>query len=174
MRADSDDEAAFADVFDRHRDAVHAFLLGKTSDPEAARDLLQETFLRLWRRFGEVAALADARQRAWLLTVARNLVIDRYRASATRQATAGALAHEAERSGKRHPDPAESVEQRDQLAALQRAIAELPEDQRVILTMTAVGEMASHEVGEALGLPAGTVRYKLSQARARLARQLKG
>jgi RNA polymerase sigma-70 factor (ECF subfamily) len=70
MRASGDDEAAFAQLFEQDRHAVHAFLLGKTSDPEAARDLLQETFLRLWRRLDEVAPLADGRQRAWLLHVA--------------------------------------------------------------------------------------------------------
>ena len=174
MTASSDDEAGFAELFARHGHAVHAFLLGKTSDAETARDLLQETFLRLWRRLDEVMELEEGRQRAWLFTVARNLVVDRYRSRATRQATVAALAHEAEPSGTSPPDPAEAVQMRDQLRLLRRAISELPEDERVILTMVAVAEMSSQQVGEALGLPAGTVRYKLHQARARLSRQLKG
>lgn len=173
MTTSSDDQAAFAELFERHRHGMHAYLLGKTSDAEAASDLLQETFLRAWRRFDELAPLTDARQRAWLFTVAGNLVIDGYRARATRHATVAKLAHEGERDGAQR-DAADEVALRDELALLGRAIAELPEQQRTILTMTTVGDMTSREVAEALGLPAGTVRYELHQARARLARHLGG
>jgi RNA polymerase sigma-70 factor, ECF subfamily len=55
---------------------------------------------------------------------------------------------------------------------LQHAIRALPEEQRVILSMATVGEMTSNQIGDALGQPAGTVRYKLSQARRRLALDL--
>jgi RNA polymerase sigma-70 factor, ECF subfamily len=174
MSGSRDDATAFADVFERHRHGVHAFLLGKTSDPEAARDLLQEAFLRLWRRFDELAAFDEGRQRAWLFTVARNLVIDRYRARATQQTTLEAMARESERARNPEPDPAEPVAAREELASLQRAIDELPEEQRVILSMVAVGGMTSQQVGEALTLPPGTVRYRLHQARARLASQMEG
>jgi RNA polymerase sigma-70 factor, ECF subfamily len=174
MTASSDDDIAFAEVFERHRHSVHAYLLGKTSDPEDARDLLQETFLRLWRRFDEVAGLDEDRQRAWLFTVARNLAVDRYRARATRQSALAALADEAERSGTAHVDTADRAAARDDLARLQHAIAGLPEEQRVVLTMVAVAGMTSQQVGEALGVPPGTVRYQLHQARHRLARELEG
>jgi RNA polymerase sigma-70 factor, ECF subfamily len=174
MRGSRDDATAFADVFERHRHGVHAFLLGKTSDPEAARDLLQETFLRLWRQFDELAGLDEERQRAWLFTVARNLVVDRYRSRATQQSTLAALARESERAGNPEPDPAEPVVARDELALLKQAIDDLPEEERVILSMVVVGGMTSQQVGAALALPPGTVRYRLHQARARLARRLEG
>ena len=57
---------------------------------------------------------------------------------------------------------------RDELELLGDAIAQLPDDEREILTMIAMAEMNSTQVAEALGLPAGTVRYKLHQARRRL------
>ncbi len=50
------------------------------------------------------------------------------------------------------------------------AIAQLPELQRVTLTMAAAGELNSAQIGAALGVPAGTVRYRLSLARRALAR----
>jgi RNA polymerase sigma-70 factor (ECF subfamily) len=52
------------------------------------------------------------------------------------------------------------------------AIATLPEQQRVTLTMAAAGELNSAEIGAALGVPAGTVRYRLSLARRTLAEAL--
>ena len=57
----------------------------------------------------------------------------------------------------------------ERLAQLDAAIRELPEEQRVILSMATAGGLTSREIGEALGEPAGTVRYRLSQARKQLA-----
>ncbi|WP_165491946.1 RNA polymerase sigma factor [Egibacter rhizosphaerae] len=164
--------AAFDDLFERHRDTVHAFLLGRTSDPEAARDLLQEAFLRLWRHLGEVATLEEPRQRAWLITVARNLVIDGYRAEATRTATVANLARDPGVRDGSEPDDTERVALRGQLTRLDAAIARLPEQERVALTMASVAGMTSDEIGEALDRPAGTVRYHLHRARTRLAAEL--
>jgi RNA polymerase sigma-70 factor, ECF subfamily len=165
----TDDRATFTALFDEHRGGVHAFLLGRTSDPEAARDLLQETFLRVWRRVDEVAGLAPDRQRAWIFTVARNLVIDRYRTEATGRATMAAVADQV-------PDVTDDtvaqVVARDQLAAVRDAIGSLPDEQRTILTMATVGEMTSRQIAAALGMPPGTVRYELHRARRCLADRL--
>jgi DNA-directed RNA polymerase specialized sigma24 family protein len=50
MPPSRDDAAVFTRIFDRHHHAVYAYFLGRLSDPELSRDLLQETFLRVWRR----------------------------------------------------------------------------------------------------------------------------
>ncbi|MFZ0215425.1 MAG: sigma factor-like helix-turn-helix DNA-binding protein, partial [Candidatus Dormiibacterota bacterium] len=54
------------------------------------------------------------------------------------------------------------------VAAVDAAVATLPEEQRVILSLQVLGELTSAEIGELLEQPAGTVRYKLNQARQRL------
>jgi RNA polymerase sigma-70 factor, ECF subfamily len=166
------DEAAFTRLYEGHQPGVHAFLLSRTSNAEVARDLLQETFLRAWRRLEEIIDLEPGRQRGWLFTVARNLVIDRYRSEGSRQTAIVAVAGETRRAASVQPDAEETVGGRDDLARLERAIAALPEEERTILTMVAVGEMTSQQVGQALELPSGTVRYKLHRARARLAETL--
>ena len=165
----SDDEARFTGLFDEHGGGVYAFLLARTSDDEVARDLLQETFLRLWRRIDETVGLDPGRQRAWIYTVARNLVIDRYRSEASRRAAVTQIGNEVVRLAGAQVDTVDRLADRDDLEHLEAQIARLPEDQRVILTMVAVAEMTSQQVGEALDLPPGTVRYKLHQARTRLA-----
>src|SRR6266545_7562035 len=91
MTPSRDDAAVFTEIFDQHRHAVHAYFLGRVADPELARDLLQETFLRAWRRLSEIGPLPAEQQRAWIFTVARNLAIDSYSASAARQAAEAAL-----------------------------------------------------------------------------------
>lgn len=167
-----DDAELFTQVFERHRHAVHAYFLGHVADPELARDLLQETFLRVWRRLAVVRPLDTDRQRAWIFTVARNLAIDSYRSRATRESAAAALEHRARLPAAVSTDPADQVEWADQLAALHKAIHALPTEQRVILSMATVAELTSRQIGDALGQPAGTVRYKLGQARRHLAATL--
>jgi RNA polymerase sigma-70 factor (ECF subfamily) len=64
------------------------------------------------------------------------------------------------------------AESRERLAQVDAAIRRLPEEQRVILSMATAGGLTSRQIGEALGEPAGTVRYRLSQARKQLAAAL--
>jgi RNA polymerase sigma-70 factor, ECF subfamily len=174
MTVSTDDRTAFTELFEEHRHGVHAYLLARTSDAEVAHDLLQETFLRVWRRVGEVASLEAGRQRGWIYTVARNLVIDRYRAEATRTAAVAAVIDETRRAEAAAPDASDRAVARDQLASVHRAIGDLPEELRVVLTMAVIGEMTSAQIGEALAMPAGTVRYRLHAARRRVAAHLEG
>lgn len=172
MTPSRDDAAVFTRIFDQHRHAVHAFFLGRIGDPELARDLLQETFLRAWRRLPEIGPLPGDQQRAWIFTVARNLTIDSYRASAARQAAEAALRHHAATQETTVAGPHLHVELGERLAQLDAAIRRLPEDLRVTLSMATAGGLTSRQIGQALGEPAGTVRYRLSQARKQLAAAL--
>jgi RNA polymerase sigma-70 factor, ECF subfamily len=167
----TDDRTAFTELFREHHGPIHALLLGRTADPESARDLLQETFLRAWRSFHELSDLPATRQRAWLFTVARNLVVDGYRSAATRRATLEAVAHDP-RTLDVGPDAADETVSRDELTRVGHAIAQLPDDERTILTMSVVGGLTSTQIGAALELPPGTARSKLHQARDRLSNAL--
>ena len=77
------DEAALRLLYAEHAGPVLAYLLKLTKDRSRAEDLLQETMLRAWRR-PEVFEPERGPVRAWLCTVARNLVIDDVRAKAAR------------------------------------------------------------------------------------------
>jgi RNA polymerase sigma-70 factor (ECF subfamily) len=149
---------------------VHAFFLGHTGDDQVASDLLQETFLRVWRHRGDLEEMPDEGQRYWLFSIGRNLLTDHYRRRAVRSVMhkAGTESLEA------HPDPASERARAtwDEALDLNAAIARLPEHLRVVLAMSVLGEMTSGEIGEALGRPAGTVRYQLLQARRALADML--
>lgn len=176
-------ERAFSELYERHRREVHAYFIGRIGDRESARDLLQETFLRVWRNLDTVRALPVDRRRAWIFTIARNLTTDAYRGRAARRSAEQRL-RESERSrasgaggsslASDADDPASRAEFSDQLDRLEAAIARLPEPLRVILSLHVVGGLTSSEVGAAVGEPAGTVRYKLSRARTQLAEDIGG
>jgi len=159
----------FRTLYDAHRAAVHAYFVGRTGDRWLAADLMQETFLRAWRRFPELSGLTGDGQRAWIFTVARNLSIDEHRQARTRNATDAVL-----RAGPTEvAAPASTpVIARERVAVVAATIKRLPEHQRVTLTLAAAGGLTSAEIATALGVPAGTVRYRLSLARRALAEAL--
>ena len=102
-----DPEAAMMRVlYDEHAAALWRYALRLTGDPAHAEDVVQETLLRAWRH-PEVTADAERSARAWLFTVARNLIIDERRSARFRNesGTAG-------RRGGRRPRRARRGRQR--------------------------------------------------------------
>jgi RNA polymerase sigma-70 factor, ECF subfamily len=165
-----DREAEFRCLYEAHRGAVHAYFAGRVGDRAAAADLMQEVFLRAWQHWEKLSGLPTDGQRGWLFTVARNLSVD----AARHQRTTDGTQRELERDPSARPAPASAPASTAVIAAerarvVADAIAALPEQQRVTLALAAAGELNSAEIGTALGVPAGTVRYRLSLARRALA-----
>jgi RNA polymerase sigma-70 factor, ECF subfamily len=164
-----DREAEFRRLYEAHRLAVHAYFTGRTYDRQLSADLMQDVFLRVWQHLDKLADMPDDGQRAWIFTVARNLSIDAGRHQRTEAGTGQALARE--RAGPAAPASVAVIDA-ERVAIVSDAISRLPEQQRVALTMAVAGTMTSAEIAAALGVPAGTVRYWLSQARRTLAGEL--
>ena len=166
-------EAGFDGLYDAHQRTLHAFFLGRTGDPELALDLLQEAFVRAWRNLDLLLALGPARQRAWLFSTARNLVVDQYRGRAARTAARDALVAALDDADQTSDGPERIVERDRELRLVDAAIRRLPEQLRTVLVLQVVDGRTSAEIGGLLDRPAGTVRYQLSQARKRLAEELR-
>lgn len=167
-------ESSLAEIFDglfeRHYSVTFSWLLGQTGDQETAADLLQETFVRVWRHIAECAQMDAEHRRAWIATIARNVLIDSRRRNSFRDRVA-AVATEAPLS-----NPLDGPEQmavaKQEHESLDRAIQELPENLRTVLVMSVIEEMSSEEIGRALCKPAGTVRSQLHLARKQLAKRM--
>src|SRR3954471_3149233 len=120
-------EAQFDVLYQEHQQSLHAFLLGRTSDPELTLDLLQEAFTRAWRNLDMLLGLPSARQRAWLFAIGRNLVIDQYRSRATRAATQGALEAATRLDAVVSESAERTVEREGELRLVEAAMQRLPE-----------------------------------------------
>ena len=155
-------KAEFRRLYEAHRTAVHAYFTGRTGDPHWAADLMQDVFLRVWRNLEKLTGLPEDRQRAWIFTVARNLSVDAHRRQQTQLGAERALSGEPAQPSR---SASTAVIAAERVAVAGEAIRRLPESQRVVLTMAAVSGMTSAELAIALGVPAGTVRYRLSLAR---------
>jgi RNA polymerase sigma-70 factor, ECF subfamily len=158
------DPSVFAEVFDRHFESVFRFLARRVG-VVTARDLASETFARAFegrRRY----RLERDDARPWLFGIATNL-LRRHRRNEVRQLRAYA------RTG---VDPVlvglgDADSGADAAAAgpaLADALASLQADERDVLFLYAWADLSYVEIAEALGLPVGTVRSRLSRARAKV------
>lgn len=162
-RVAAGDEAAFAELYERHRRPVFAFLLHLTGGGRAtAEDLLQEAFLRAWRGRAEYRPAGEFR--AWLFTIARRLAVDWFR----RQG----LAWESSAAAADTPAPAEApdrrAEARDELGRLLRALERLSPAQREVVLLARLAGVRAEEIARITGSTRGAVRVQLHRALRRL------
>ena len=165
------DTRAFEALYERYGNLVYSVTLKVLGDVVAAEDAVQDIFLRLWRRPDRFDS-SRGRFLSWLLTVARNRAIDERRSRGRRQR------HEADSAliddampGDDHDDPAAAAVLADQRAAVRRALADLPTEQRLAVQMAYFGGLTQQEIADALKQPLGTIktRIRLGMQKLRLA-----
>jgi RNA polymerase sigma-70 factor (ECF subfamily) len=149
-----------------------AALLGYSSrlcagDRQRAEDVVQETLLRAWRH-PEASASGSRAERAWLMTVARNVAIDQHRARGVRPTEIGGEALEAVDMRTAENDIDRAVE----AWTVTDALGELSPDHRAVLVETYVRGRSVAEAAAALGIPEGTVKSRTFHALRALRRVL--
>ena len=157
--------AAFGELFDRHARAVYTFCFRATADWAGAEDLTSIVFLEAWRRRRDVR-LARESALPWLLGVATNVVRNRRRSELRHRRALARLPLE------REPDFGDEAAARlDDERAMRRALASLAclrADEREVFVLCAWHGLSYEDAAVALELPLGTVRSRLSRARAKL------
>ena len=152
---------AFSRLVERHQQALRAFLRRACGDWAAADDLAQETFLAAWSRIGRLKTGASVR--AWLCGIGYNKHLTAVRSAGRERARAAV--YEADR------DETIDAAAEDKLA-LERAMAELPAEQRACVALCLAADFSHAEAAEALNMPLGTVKSHVSRGRARLLQAL--
>lgn len=148
---------AFGRLVSRHQQALRAFLRRACRDWALADDLAQETFLTAWTRIGRLDH--DANVRAWLCGIGYNKCLTALRSD--RRARHRETDYEKAASIAAAPAPEDRM-------ALERAMADLPLEQRACVALCLAGEFSHAEAAEALKLPLGTVKSHVTRGRARL------
>jgi RNA polymerase sigma-70 factor (ECF subfamily) len=149
-----DSEQRFRAAYDEHVRAVAAFALRRAPTAADAEDVVAETFLVAWRRFGE----APDDLRPWLFGVARHVLRHHYRSEARRDALSARLAGALRGLGASG----------DEAGWLADALRQLPENDRDVLTLSAWEGLSHAEAGAVLGCSASAVAVRLHRARRRL------
>jgi RNA polymerase sigma-70 factor (ECF subfamily) len=156
------DSRAFAALVDAHQQAVRGFLRRFAGNWADADDLAQEAFVTAWRKLASFEGRSSFR--SWVSGIGFRIARDAKRAHGRAQARDSDWL--AEQGGEEGSAPVE-----DRIA-VQRAMAELPDDQRAAVALC-LGEGFSHsEAAEILKMPLGTVKSHVTRGRERLLRAL--
>lgn len=156
-------DAAFERIYRAEYARLIAIAQTYLHDRDAARDAVQETFVRMFRNWAVVRDLDVPA--AWARRVLVNLCID-----ATRRAKREATANRRTETMPHTATPA--VDADSDAERIRRATAGLPDLQRAVVALHYVDELSVAEIAEVLGVHAGTVKTSLFRARRRLAHVL--
>jgi len=155
-------------ALDQYEGGLVVYAARLTRDVHAARDVVQEAFLRLC---GEDRTRVEPHVKAWLYTVCRRLAIDELRKERHVSSNLGETTIDA-RAG-READPAGAAETRDEASRALRLLADLPENQREVIDLKFRHGLMYREIADVTGLSAGNVGFLihtgLKTLRARMA-----
>ncbi len=150
---------------EQHMGELHAFFAYRVGSRLDADDLTQETLeraFRAWARYDPSRASA----RTWLLAIARNLLIDHYRASVGRHTL---TLEDEPRVAATYAEPDLGLD-----PALAAALARLPEREREIIALRFGGDLSGPEIAALTGLSLANVQQILSRSLRRLRADLEG
>ncbi len=161
--------ADFEGLYERYGREVWALAYARWMNADTAMDIAQEAFLRLWKQWEVGEPIANPR--AWLLRVARNLAEDHAKSAFRRNGTSPPQAMNDVRGDE--PSPIEALERQETFAQIRDVLAQMPEDDREILTLRYALDYNTNEIAEMLAIKTSAVHMRLSRARQRLADRLK-
>jgi len=152
------DAEAFATLYDRHSRAAFSLAYRMMGERQAAEDLAQDAFLKVWRSASGYRAERGS-VRTWILSIVHNRGIDQLRTQASRRRTQDKIEASAPRS-----QPSEAFaetlrnSQRDQV---REALDTLPPEQLKILELAYFSGYTHVEISDLLRLPLGTVKGRM-------------
>lgn len=164
-------DEAYSVIVTRYRERIHQFIFRYTKNHLDSEDLVQETFLRVFRSRNSYERIA--RFSTWLFTIAQNLIRNQYKRSQRMHMVSLSQTDDQEQEITLDlPDTGVSVD--DQLhlsmtmAHLQKSLDAIPAEFRDVLKMRDIQQLTYEEIMEITHLPMGTVKSRINRGRARL------
>lgn len=174
-RARNGDAEAFAAAFESLRGTVYAVAFRLVGESDAD-DVVMETYLRAWQAIGRFDVRSSLK--SWLYRIAHNCAIDMLRKRQRRRELLPTPDEDGQSPIERLPDettphPASQLEGAELRQRLDHALAQLPDEQRLILLLRYSDGLSYREIAAAAGVPIGTVMSRLFNGRRKL-RQIVG
>ena len=157
LAAARQDQTAFSVLVQRYYPVVHRVVWRTMNGHADAEDIAQEAFLRLWKNPAQVREAGALK--GWLMRVASNMAMDRFRAKATTDLDA------AEHLSDGRPGAEQLMSQSWAAKRVDLAIATLPDRQRLALTMVHFEQFTNIEAAAAMDLSIDALESLLSRAR---------
>ncbi len=166
----SGDALAFEQLYDLHASSVLTYLVGMLGNRDGAEETLQLVLTKFAERARQVPL--ETNVRAYLLTSARNAVVNRIRSRGRQERFAqgyGILVRR--RSG--GPNPGAGIEQDERCRQLNEALAALPDSEREVVLLHVKSELTFEETAAVLGIPRGTATTRYRSAICKLRMRLR-
>ena len=163
-QARAGDTGARRTLYVQYADRVFRTVRGMLRSDADAEDVTQDAMLKVLTSLHRFTPRAGARFAAWVTTIAVNTARRRFRRRRPELSATGDLPEAADDAA----DPADDLDRARQRRALLIALAELPERERVIVSLRYGGELNASEIAKTVGVEAATVRKILERARTRL------
>jgi RNA polymerase sigma-70 factor, ECF subfamily len=155
---EASDSEAFALLYERHSRAAYSLAYRLVNARQAAEDMVQESFIKVWRSAGGYR-VGRGSVRTWILSIVRNRAIDYIRSQAARSRTREKVEATAPVSG---PNEVFAEAWRNfERDLLHRALEELPYEQGKVLALVHFCGLTHAEIAERLRLPLGTVKGRM-------------
>jgi RNA polymerase sigma-70 factor (ECF subfamily) len=169
------DTQAFEVLVERYQTKVYNLALRMCGNEDDAFDLAQDAFIRAWKSLSSFQF--ESAFSTWLFRLTSNLCLDYLRAKKRRAAVSLTMSGEEDEQAQLDvPDPAmtpeEAVLASEDKAILMEAINSLSADYRQIITLRAINDLSYAEIAKVLQIQEGTVKSRLSRARAELKNKL--
>ncbi|HRC57181.1 MAG: sigma-70 family RNA polymerase sigma factor [Myxococcales bacterium] len=165
-RAQRGDRAAFRSLIEAYKRPVHAIIgrmmVGRARQAEV-EDLAQETFLRVYRALPAFEARGPGRLSRWILTIATRLALDELR-----RLRPDPAAREQSDDVPGHDRTDDALHRRALASAIANAVDELSAEQRAVFLLREFHDFEYQEIASTLDIDVGTVKSRLSRARAQL------
>ncbi len=165
-RVRAGDADAFGKLFDEYARAIHRYAYRLTGDAGEAEDVVAQTFLEAWRMRRKVRPEGDSLE-PWLYGIATNVLRNSRRAARRYRAALDRIPRP-----EPTPDHADDLAERDgeeeESAAARAALRSLRPGEREVVALCVWSGLTYAQAAEALGVPVGTIRSRLSRAKSRL------
>ncbi len=162
------DLEAFETLYEMHKTAIYRTALAITGDRLTAEEILQETFLRVFKNIHNIRE--GGTLSSWLYRIAVNLAYDWISQHRRRQVTLDNIIEQVIMPAVAPPD--QTVEERELQSLIHEAIDKLEIKQRVTLVLFYLQDFSLAEIAEIMDCPVGTVKSRLYYARQNLRREL--
>ncbi len=160
----------FGSVATTNLDAMYRVALRMLRDHHEAEDAVQDALNKAWKNLGQFRA--DSELKPWLFKILTNTCLDQLRArSRWAQHTIPGDTEPAELPSPA-PSPDKLTSDHQQIESVERAILALPAQQQVVVQLVIIEQFSYDEAAQALDLPVGTIRSRVSRARAHLCESL--
>ena len=173
-RCQAGDTEAFDELVTRYRARVFGMICNMVHSEQDAWDLAQESFLKAWKSIGRFRGQSSFY--TWIYRIVMNVTIDWLR---KKQVKGGGAEFDdaiqltqidpaSKTAPKTEALPYQAMERDEIRARIEKAIGQLPPEQRAVILMKEIDDMQYHEIAEALGCSIGTVMSRLFYARKKL------